>query len=103
MADFDIVKTSGGYFHKRRIVRLYRTKRLPLMLSEAVMVGRDPRRAHQKLAGVFPRSLARARIPAATTIAERRLRYWVKDLRSAWASIARLSVDGGSNSPPPPL
>ena len=40
MADFDIVKSSGGYVHKRRILRLYHAKNLPLHVSEAVMVGR---------------------------------------------------------------
>ena len=54
MADFDIVKSSGGYFHKRRVLRLYRAKALPLALSETVMVGRTHAERIEELARLFP-------------------------------------------------
>ena len=83
MADFDIVKTSGGYFHKRRIVRLYRAKRLPLMLSEAVMVGRTHAERIRNWLAYFPEVWRAPPSPPRRQLLKRRLRYWVKDRRSA--------------------
>jgi len=83
MADFDIVKSSGGYFEKRRILRLYREKRLPLQLAEAVMIGRKhPDRIRNWLAH-SPEVWRATPPPPRRQVLRRRLRYWLRDLRSA--------------------
>jgi FkbM family methyltransferase len=82
MADFDIVKASGGYFQKRRILRLYRAKALPIALSENVMVGRGADRMRNWLA-YFPEVWRAPPAPPQRQSLKRHLRYWVKDMRSA--------------------
>jgi FkbM family methyltransferase len=83
MADFDIVKSSGGYFHKRRVVHLYRAKALPLALSESVMVGRTHAERIRNWLSYFPEVWRAPPAPPRRQLLKRRLRYWVKDLRSA--------------------
>ena len=83
MADFDIVKSSGGYFHKRRILRLYRSKAIPLALSEVVMVGRTHAERIKNWLAYFPEVWSAAPTPPRRQLLKRRLRYWIKDMRSA--------------------
>lgn len=83
MADFDIVKSSGGYFQKRRVLRLYRAKALPLALSEAVMVGRTHAERIRNWLAYFPEAWSAPPAPPQRQMLKRRLRYWLKDLRSA--------------------
>jgi FkbM family methyltransferase len=83
MADFDIVKSSGGYFHKRRVLRLYRAKALPLALSEKVMVGRTHAERIRNWLAYFPEAWSAPPAPPRRQLLKRRLRYWLKDLRSA--------------------
>ena len=84
MADFDVVKRGGGYWEKRRIVRLYRRARIPLTLSEQVMVGRNH---SERIANWFASlpELAADPVRAAPRRQplKRRLRYFLKDMRSA--------------------
>lgn len=84
MADFDVVKRGGGYWEKRRIVRLYRRSRIPLTLSEQVMVGRSHA---ERIANWFATRPELAAGPARAAprrqLLKRRLRYFLKDMRSA--------------------
>ena len=83
MADFDIVKSSGGYFHKRRILRLYRAKALPLALAEAVMIGNTHAERIRNWLAYFPEAWRAPPPRPRPQLLKRRLRYWLKDLRSA--------------------
>jgi FkbM family methyltransferase len=83
MADFDIVKSSGGYFQKRRVLRLYRAEALPLALSEEVMVGRTHAERIKNWLAYFPEAWRTAPGSPRRQLLKRRLRYWLRDLRSA--------------------
>lgn len=83
MADFDIVKRSGGYYQKRRIVRLYRRLGLPLLLSEAVMVGRTHAGRIRNWLARHPEVWRTRPAPPRSQPLRRRIRYWLKDMRSA--------------------
>ena len=80
MADFDVVRVSGGYYQKRRVLKKARARGLPILLAENVMVGKD------RLANWFAHypQLARAACaPPVRQTLKRRLRYFLRDMRSA--------------------
>lgn len=83
MADFDIVKSRGGFYIKRATLRLARHAGLPLVLSEDVMVGKSHAARIANWFAHFP-ELAAGRPPRAVRQPLRRkFRYLVRDLRSA--------------------
>jgi hypothetical protein len=83
MADFDVVRASGGYYEKRRVLRRARARGLPILLAEDVMVGR----ADDRLANWFAHYPQLARgvcAPPRRQALRRRLRYYWRDMRSAF-------------------
>lgn len=84
VADFDVVKSGFGYYAKRRVIRRVRAKGMPMVLSEHVMVGKTHalRLAnwlsyHAEIAAPGTRPVPRQQL------LKRRLRYALRDLRSA--------------------
>ncbi|HUZ66605.1 MAG TPA: FkbM family methyltransferase [Beijerinckiaceae bacterium] len=83
MADFDIVKSRGGFYVKRETIRRASSARLPLVLSENVMVGKSHAARTANWFAHFP-ELAVGPPPRPTRQPLRRkFRYLVRDLRSA--------------------
>jgi hypothetical protein len=84
MADFDVVRRSGGYWEKRRIVKRARTRGLPLLLSEQVMVGRTHVARLGNWFARYPQLAPEGAAPVSLRQPlKRRLRYFIRDLRSA--------------------
>jgi FkbM family methyltransferase len=84
MADFDIVRRSGGYWEKRRLLKKARRRGLPISLSEEVMVGRTHVQRLANWFAYFPQLAPAGEAPRpARQPLKRRLRYFIRDLRSA--------------------
>ena len=83
MADFDIVKSRGGFYIKRATVRRARKAGLPLSLSENVMVGKSHRARLTNWFAHFPELAAGLPARPARQPLRRKVRYLVRDLRSA--------------------
>lgn len=84
MADFDIVKYRGGYFEKKRVLARCKAAGLPVLLSEEVMVGRSHAERLRNWLSRYPevKSDQNHDQPARQST-KRRLRYWLRDVRSA--------------------
>jgi FkbM family methyltransferase len=82
MADFDVVRASGGYYQKRRVLAKARARGLPILLAEHVMVGRGDGRLANWFAH-YPALARGAYAPPVRQSLKRRLRYFARDMRSA--------------------
>ena len=82
MADFDVVRASGGYYEKRRVLAKARARGLPILLAEHVMVGRGDSRLANWFAH-YPALARGAYTPPVRQSLKRRLRYFARDMRSA--------------------
>lgn len=84
VADFDVVKKGGGYWEKRRTLQKCAARGLPVVLAEAVMVGKSHA---ARLSNWFAHHPALMQGKAQRTPLpqpwKRRVRYLVRDLRSA--------------------
>jgi FkbM family methyltransferase len=82
MADFDVVRASGGYYEKRRVLAKARARGLSILLAEHVMVGRGDDRLGNWFAH-YPALARGAHAPPIRQSLKRRLRYFARDMRSA--------------------
>ena len=83
MVDFDVVRKGGGYWAKRRALNKARARGLPVVLSEDIMVGPDHLKRLANWLALFP-ELARGAPPRVLRQSfKRRLRYFIRDMRSA--------------------
>jgi FkbM family methyltransferase len=84
MADFDVVRQSGGYWQKRRVLKKAREHGLPVLLSEDVMVGTTHAQRLGNWFAAYPQLAPERGAPRrARQPFKRRLRYLMRDLRSA--------------------
>lgn len=84
MADFDIVKTGFGYYQKRRTLKRARSKGLPVVLSEHVMVGKTHGARLANWLARYPEIVAPGRsLAARPQLLKRRVRYFIRDVTSA--------------------
>ena len=88
MADFDVVRASGGYYEKRRVLTKARARGLPILLAEHVMVGRGDGRLANWFAH-YPELARGAHPPPVRQSLKRRLRYFARDMRSALGGSGR--------------
>ncbi len=84
VADFDVVKKGGGYWEKRRVLRACRARGLPVVLAEDVMVGKSHAARLSNWFAHHP-ALMDGKPPRTPLFQpwKRRVRYAVRDLRSA--------------------
>ena len=84
MVHFDIVYLPGGYYAKRRILSKCRAKRLPVFPSEQVMVGKSHEERFANWLARYPDlSPENARTTPRPQLLKRRIRYFIRDMRSA--------------------
>lgn len=84
VADFDVVKTGFGYYQKRRVIRRAAAKGLPMVLSEQVMVGKTHASRLSNWLSHYPEVAAAGAVHAPRPqLLKRRVRYFLRDMRSA--------------------
>jgi FkbM family methyltransferase len=84
MVHFDIVYSPGGYYAKRRVLSNCRAKRLPVLRSEHVLVGKSYEAKIANWLAYQPELLPEnLRTPPRAQLLKRRFRYFIRDMRSA--------------------
>jgi FkbM family methyltransferase len=84
VADFDVVKRGGGYWEKRRTLKKCAARGLPVVLAETVMVGKSHAARLSNWFAHHPALMqGKTQRHPAPQPWKRRVRYAVRDLRSA--------------------
>lgn len=82
MVDFDIVKSSGGYWKKRKTMKLAARNHLPIQLAENVMIGKTHRSRIENWLSYHRGISLTERTPKAKKFAHR-VRDTLRDFKSA--------------------